>query len=276
MLKAFKKWLKQRRESNIRPPGKYFISHSYGDAPVRDRLINHLPPGMVPFVFPPISVRPEEFVSNHLIEAILACDGLIHLQGGNSATSFWVAFERDFALRMGVPVFAAAPGTLVIRRDWSEPLDLVLYISYAREDAKQAERIANFLGHERHFNAVILSKDIPPTIDWIRQIQGEITDSIYRGGYQVVLWSKYSSSSKVVEDEIKYALQRASLVDYKRTLFACLDEEPLPPYISKDHHELAVQLYGDEILSDTNRLDDLVVRLYWLIYRNTRRIDFVN
>jgi hypothetical protein len=273
MLKTFQKWIKQFRESNLRPPGQYFISHSYGDAPVRDHLIGRLPPGMKPFVFPPISVRPEEFVSNHLIEAILACDGLIYLEGGNSAKSFWVAFERDFALRSGMPVFAADPNTLSIRRDWSEPLDLVVYLSYTRRDKEAAENITRFLRDERHFNVWMDSTDIPPSVDWVRQIEGQITDAIYRGGYEIVLWSKYSSSSKFIDQEMKSARRSASTVDHDRILFACLDAEPLPASLPREYQALAVQLYGDEVFSDTHRLDDLIVRLYWLIYRNTRRID---
>lgn len=39
------------------PPGKYFISHSYKDAEVRDD-IKKLPDGVKPLIFPAISVSP--------------------------------------------------------------------------------------------------------------------------------------------------------------------------------------------------------------------------
>jgi hypothetical protein len=32
-----------------------------------------------------------------------------------------------------------------------------------------------------------------------------------------------------------------------------------------------VQLYGDADRSEVHRIDDLIVRLYWLIYRHTRQ-----
>jgi hypothetical protein len=38
-------------------------------------------------------------------------------------------------------------------------------------------------------------------------------------------------------------------------------------------NEPSVQLYGDAELSATQRLDDLVVRLYWLIYRKTKDVE---
>lgn len=86
-------------------PNRCFISHAYADATARDTLIKRLPTGVTPFVFPPITVKPEEFVSDPLIGAVLNCDGLIYLRGGASDHSFWVALECDCALIAGKPVF---------------------------------------------------------------------------------------------------------------------------------------------------------------------------
>lgn len=72
------------------PPGKYFISHSYRDATVRDAMLHKLPEGVIPYIFPPIDVTPMEFVSNSLIGAILACDGMIYMNEGASARSLSV------------------------------------------------------------------------------------------------------------------------------------------------------------------------------------------
>jgi hypothetical protein len=65
-------------------PVNCFISHSYADAAVRDRLLGALPPELQPRVFPPKTVSPDEFVSNSLIQAILDSEGLIYLRGGAS------------------------------------------------------------------------------------------------------------------------------------------------------------------------------------------------
>ena len=88
-------------------PPKCFISHAYADGIARDSLIKSLPSGVEAVVFPPITVQPDQFVSNRLIESLLSCDGLIYLAGGASDSSFWVAFERDYALRAGKQVFLA-------------------------------------------------------------------------------------------------------------------------------------------------------------------------
>ncbi len=249
-------------------PGKYFISHSYGDAPVRDKLINSLPLGMKPFVFPPITTRPDEFVSNHLIKAIRSCDGLIYLQGGNSEKSFWVAFERDYALRAGLPVFAADPNTLEIKRDTSRPLDLAAFASYSDNDKKRVLKIVGYLQSERNFDVWVPSENIRPGDDWKNRIDDGMARQIKRGGYQIVFWSKNSAASKAVRDEIKQAMINASDSVHTRTIFAILEDYPLPGNL-RGYHEAPVQLYSDKVRPETHRLDDLIVRLYWLIYRNT-------
>jgi hypothetical protein len=54
-----------------------------------------------------------------------------------------------------------------------------------------------------------------------------------------------------------------------RVLFALLEPCDLPGFW-KQFQEPYVQLYGDSERSATHRIDDLVVRLYWLIYRKTK------
>ena len=52
-------------------------------------------------------------------------------------------------------------------------------------------------------------------------------------------------------------------------LFGLLEPCQLPEFWVQ-FNEPSVQLYGDADRSTTQRLDDLVVRLYWLIYRKTK------
>src|SRR5687767_11440576 len=135
---------------NVSLPGLCFISHAYADAEVRNRLLVHLPSNVKPFIFPQITVPPHEFVSNRLVTALLNCDGLIYLDGAASERSFWVAFERDYALRASKQVFAADPQTLSISPHLKPPLDLATFASYHRDDAEHVLEIASFLKHERH------------------------------------------------------------------------------------------------------------------------------
>src|SRR4051812_13664879 len=115
-------------------PDKCFISHAYADAAARERLIRDLPDDVRPIVFPPIHAKPHEFVSKPLIEAILGCEGLIYFRGGASDKSFWVAFERDYALRSGKPVFSYDIRTSELSRDSDKPLDLAVFGSYSHRD----------------------------------------------------------------------------------------------------------------------------------------------
>src|SRR5690242_12395462 len=99
-------WQERPPVESLGLPKKCFISHSFKDAEPRQELLAQLPRDVEPFVFPPIVVQPDQMVSDKLLDAIRACDGLIYLQGGASAQSFWVALERDYALRVGKSVYA--------------------------------------------------------------------------------------------------------------------------------------------------------------------------
>jgi hypothetical protein len=56
-------------------PAKCFISHAYADAAARDAFIKILPLGVAPFVFPPITVKVDEFVSDPST-TVRTCRGL--------------------------------------------------------------------------------------------------------------------------------------------------------------------------------------------------------
>src|SRR5262249_34660759 len=100
------RWRRRSPFTDLGLPHKCFISHSLQDTDARGRMLAHLPKSVEPFIFPPITLPPDRMVSTELITAILESDGLIYLKGGVSASSFWVAFERDYAQRAGKEVFA--------------------------------------------------------------------------------------------------------------------------------------------------------------------------
>lgn len=97
-------------------PARYFISHSYRDVAARDLLVSRLPKGVRPFIFPEIAVTPERRVSDDLVAAVNRCHGVVYLEGGASAQSFWVVFERRMALRASKPVIAFNPQTQAFSR----------------------------------------------------------------------------------------------------------------------------------------------------------------
>ncbi len=99
-------------------------------------------------------MRPNKLVSNELIKAILDQDGLIYLEGSHSARSFWVAFERDYALQAGKVTASFDPNVQEFRLSTAKPMDLPLYASYAVEDKRQVLDLLAFMRKERHFNII--------------------------------------------------------------------------------------------------------------------------
>jgi hypothetical protein len=255
---------------NVLLPPKCFISHAYSDAIARDGLIKSLPSGVEAVVFPPITVQPDQFVSNRLIESLLSCDGLIYLTGGASARSFWVAFERDYALRAGKPVFAADVHTLKITKHTGNALDLAVFASYHREDRSRVREVADFLNRERYFDLWLDVQNLQVGANWQEEISHALEGRLKRG-YVVAFWSQSASESQFIRAELERAARETSDFN-ERVLFALLEDVPLPDFWLR-FHEAAVQLYGDAERSATQRLDDLMVRLYWLIYRKTSHRD---
>jgi hypothetical protein len=220
-------------------------------------------------------------VSDKLLEAIRACDGLIYLQGGASGESFWVAMERDYALRMGKPVYGYNPADAVLKRDYSSPLDLNVFIASTHHDRAAVELILTVL-RQRFFTLQFDNWNVPREHDTnpetheeeretaARRIAGEISYAIEQGGYVITFWSALAAKSRWVEHH--YA--DAFIKDPSRVLFALLDDTPLPASSETYgvHLDLQpVQAYTDAERSEMQRIDDLIVRLYWLIYRNTRQ-----
>lgn len=252
-------------------PRKLFMSHSYGDADACQQLIRSLPEAVEPVVFDPVRVAPDQFVSDLLLKSILDCDGLVYLTGGHSKDSFWVAFERDYALRSGKQVFAADNVTLAINGDSSTALDLAAFASYQRNDRDRVHEVIDYLRKERFFDIwddreLLRGGDL-----WEKEIEESLESRLKRGGYAVFFWSQSASESTEVREELERASEHVHEFNFNdRVLFALLEDCPLP-MSWRIFVDPAVQLYGDDQRSATNRLDDLVVRLYWLIYRNERQ-----
>lgn len=240
------------------PTGKYFISHSYKDAAVRDSFLKTLPPQVTPYIFPPISVSPLEFVSSTLIGAILACDALIYLNEGFSSRSFWVAFERDYALRVGKTVFSFTPSTKTFAVHADPPLDLAIYPSFSRPQTQEVWPILEFMRKQRHFDAWIDTElGMHPMGDLRRVLEAGMQSIFDRGGYVVTFLGGFNSEYVIAET--KKGLEQ------QRLIVAGLGVQP-PDFIHQDH-DMFVQLMENGQINN-NRIDDLIVRLYWLIFRN--------
>ncbi len=271
-------WCKRSPFGRLRLPRTCFISHSYRDAGARQDLLAQLPHHVRPIIFPPITVPPEQAVSDRLLDAIQACDGLIYLEGGASAESFWVALERDYALRAKKMVFAFDVQTETVQQDTRPPMELPVFLTYASEMEDQVKTISGqisqryFEWYDQLYGAIELisspfgvgaSPDLAirgyPTT-WYKQLT--------YGGYVVLFWSKEAPDSGMPR-----FFWEATLRDYPdRLVVALLNSAPLDSSLAVLREKgQVVQLYSDAERSERQRIDDLIVRLYWLIYRNTRQ-----
>ncbi|MEV4514209.1 TIR domain-containing protein [Dactylosporangium sp. NPDC049525] len=140
----------QLADTGVELPGRVFISHAYDDAELVRALIASLPERVETVIFPRLDVDPKNAVSNGIVETILSCGGLIYLEGGRSTESRWVNFERDYALRAGLKVFAFKPETNTIRIDRSDPMPLAVQLVVSDKGQARAERLLAWLRTERH------------------------------------------------------------------------------------------------------------------------------
>ena len=209
-------------------------------------------------------------VSNDLIQAIRDSDSLIYLKGGLSDSSPWVTLERDYALRSKIDVYCYNQQQGTIRKDTSTPIDFPVYPSYEEADRERVEGLLEFLRHERSFDVFMG----PSQGDDFRTIYDTaIFDRLKQGGYVVVFWSDNIafSDNNLIEHEFKKVLQRYP----KQIIIACLDSCFESPFGVPDYmfpREVIQLGRGGDKGIDKHRLDDLIVRLYWLIHRNSRNV----
>src|SRR5262245_30175696 len=144
-------WRKRSPFEKIGLPHKCFISHSFEDTAARERLLALLPKSVEPFIFPPITLPPEQTVSDKLLDAIRGCEGLIYVHGGASARSFWVALERDYAMRAGKRVFSFSPDESTLAQDTSAPLQLSIFPVWSQGDTQRVLNIIDFMKEQRFF-----------------------------------------------------------------------------------------------------------------------------
>ena len=250
------------------PPSICFISHSYGDAAGLRNLLSQLPRGVSPFIFPAINVSPDERVSDDLIAAILKCPGLIYLKTFKSSESVWVTFERDYALRSGLAVYSFDPSTGQFEPDTSEPLELHLYPIFSRshQDRSRVEGVRDFMKANRHFD-VWDSPPLAPGLDFATYFEAAISERLDKGGYAVMFVSRRSLQSRGTMREFSYAAGRWP----ERILPALLDNidaQSLPEAIRHVEPVELFKLDAAERAVNWNGVDDLIVRIFHLVYKN--------
>lgn len=133
-----------------------FVAHACADTlPLQRLLAQPLPGGARARIFPPITVGAHQRVSDDLIAAIRASDGLIYLRTEASLASLWVVFERNFALRIGKPVYAFAPEDATFTIDEGPAIDPTVAVTWnmaVESDSFAVRNIALDLLDRHRFN----------------------------------------------------------------------------------------------------------------------------
>jgi hypothetical protein len=142
-------------------PRRCFISRAYKDEQAFIALLTHLPDYVSPKPFPAIDVPADQRVSDDLIEAILDCPGLIYIKSEMSSNSFWVTFERDYALRAKRRVYCYDSIDHRLTRDRSRPMPMPVFQSYHRNDREIVKAVSSVMG-ERYFSVSLEVDSIDP------------------------------------------------------------------------------------------------------------------
>jgi hypothetical protein len=187
-------------------PKRCFISHSYKDTAALEKLLRSLPGDVEPIIFARAEPEPRQAVSNQIIPKILGCPGLIYLTGGASSKSFWVEFERDYALRSGRDVFAYIPNRDEFHRNRSPPMQLALTVMFHSSDEDRVRRLISWMARKRHFEI-----DESALRSRLGGFKGDILvameELLIKGG--VVLWLMGVGNTKIADAFYSY-----EFVDY--------------------------------------------------------------
>jgi tetratricopeptide (TPR) repeat protein len=263
-------------------PSYPFISHSFADKQALAALLNRLPDWCKPIIFEEIKVPPSDYVSDKLISGILGANGLIFIDSPTSNASFWTAFERDFALRNQKPVFSYNAEADKLEKHSQPPMPLDMVALNHLDDEERVDRILRWLSRERSFQLGTRDPDriasradaallLQPAAVRSSVMQDRLQSTLRQGGYVVIFLSRSAvhGSLPLLEAPI-YARDAIST-----TYFVWLDDPKAVTLegefqalrdLPQDHHIVIGSLPDGG--PNLNRLDDLMVRLYWLMHRN--------
>lgn len=270
-MKFIQKWLRAKLRAKT-----YFISHSYADAELglTDHCIRMLPSGVRPFVFPAITVSPEERVSDDLVAAILRCDGLIHIKSERSSQSVWVNFERDFAARNGLPVFCFDPATSSLTIDRSHPLTPNIVV-WKWGDPERADMLLQEVDQHLALRNFVINQSGSARVPKDERVfEDYLNNNIVHmeHGAQLIVFA--CNGGPYDDYDLSFFAHKSSFFK-GQTILAAL--EPLQDgngsLLHWSKNSASVELFGLPGYPpiDWRRVDDLVVRLFAMMHQTRQR-----
>jgi hypothetical protein len=254
-----------------------FISHAYADHASVDLLLQSLPPYVKPVVFEAITAPPSEWVSNKLVSGLLGADGFIAIDSAASNSSFWTTFERDLAARNQKAMYRFDPGTGEITEFKVQPRKLWFPYLCHPDDAADVSKVLGWLAAERSFETFDDPgepgrKPLPPLSAM------EVTQrDMYLFGLRTfgAVYLIFLSQRLVSDADLLAHVDEQARTHPSSTMMCWLD----PPDrirgpaaldgLKKIPRELAYAFSARPLAPTFNlhELDDLMVRLYWLLYQ---------
>jgi len=177
--------------------------------------------------------------------------------------------ERDIALRLKVPVFEVSVSPAVsIAQNKSNPLDLSIYASYRHTDNLPIRQIIRFMRQKR-FIAVRDGRAFRTGDVWHGMIVDAVRMTLAGGGVFVLFLSKDSAQSLWVKEELRVAVE--AIPDFRDRLVIAVFDDAEPSQVTSDVHfdigEALVIRYRSGRWIDWRALDNLIVMIYWMIFR---------
>jgi tetratricopeptide (TPR) repeat protein len=257
-------------------PTNIFVSHSYADRDALSALKAVLPDYVKTVVFEPITVPPSEYVSEKLISGVLGADGFVFIDSPVSQASFWTAFERDLAIRNDKQVFQFDSEVRRIVRYRVKPRQLFLAHLYHPSDAEDVTKVMRWLADERSFDAFDdPGRDGNQMLPFSRQEASKRDMFLFSIRSFGAVYLMFLSDA-LLQDAALRAHALEQVTQHPNSTLVCWLDRPRRAW-SWDKAGRLARVPKDRSFKFTSRptkpkfrfheLDDLMVRLYWLLHQ---------
>jgi len=252
-------------------PTRMFVSHSYSDAALVERLKAVLPPYVAPIVFPALEGQVDQAVSDKLMSGVLGTDGMVCVDSEASRKSFWTVFERDLAARNGKKMFIFSPVDESVR-PWRCRLPRLLVADlFAPEDADDAERIRRWLVDERSFEFLhgpgLAGDGDVPTL-WkmpVNERQNILHNVGLNAGVHLVFLSSHAIGAAWRLDGVREFMKHWPLQTVLCFLERSVETDPHWSAVTRRLSPRNVHVFPrrpSQSTLEVNEVDNLMVRLY--------------
>jgi hypothetical protein len=178
--------------------------------------------------------------------------------------------ERDYATRQKKLVYRFEPGRQGLHR-WTGPLlNPTVFSAYSRRDLEVVRQVVSLM--KRRFIQHGADWEPPQSLEFVENMVEYVRQLLEKRGYVVLFWSAQAAESQLVSAELDMALRAYP----NQIVVAKIDDTPMPQsLVHLSSRTNVVDLETDYRQSRLHTIDDLIVRLYWLISQNTGEISWV-